>query len=117
MGVTLVRVKAKKLADKKKATLRDIVGVPSICRMTALILISSFFVAAQVALHFVYLTTETNRAIFSSFRHFETSEDVNKDPATVLLIIINALFALIYATLYIIEAIRSFLAFQRLQFS
>ena len=34
-----------------------------------------------------------------------------------MLIIINALFAFLYAILYIMEAIRSFLDFQRLQFS
>lgn len=64
-----------------------------------------------------YLETETNRAIFSSFKHFETSEDVEKDPVTILLLVSNVIMGLFYLVLYILEAIRTFIAFRRLQFS
>jgi len=63
------------------------------------------------------LTTETNRAIFSSFKHFKTSEDAAGDPFTIFLIIANVLFGLSYLVLYICEVIRSFLDIRRLQFS
>ena len=55
--------------------------------------------------------------MFSSFKHFETSEDLSKDPVTVLLIIGNALLGLFYVIIYVCEVIRSLLAFKRLQFS
>jgi hypothetical protein len=44
MGVTLVRVKAKNLQDKRKATLRDIVGVFSFKRLVFLIVLLLAFV-------------------------------------------------------------------------
>ena len=55
--------------------------------------------------------------MFSSFKHFETSEDLSKDAVTVLLIIANAVLGLLYVILYVCEVIRSLLAFKRLQFS
>lgn len=97
--------------------MRDIVGVFSFKRLTLLLLLLVGFVIAQTLLHFAYLTTETNRAIFSSYRHFKSSEDAEKDPGTIFLIVINGIFGLIYCALYIFEAIRSFLDFQRLRFS
>ena len=55
--------------------------------------------------------------MFSSFKHFQTSEDMDRDPLTVLLIIANVCFGLVYVVTYVIETIRSVLAFRRLQFS
>ena len=55
--------------------------------------------------------------MFSSFKHFQTSEDMDRDPLTVLLIIANVCFGLVYIVTYVIETIRSVLAFRRLQFS
>ena len=51
-----------------------------------LLVLLACFVIAQTLLHFVYLTTETNRAIFSSYRHFQTSKDADEDGTTVLLV-------------------------------
>lgn len=111
MGVTLVRVRGDKLKNKRQATMRDIVGILSVNRLVLLLVLLTFFVIAQTLLHFEYLTTETNRAVFSSFRHFQTSEDAEKDPFTTFLIVINVLFGVVYGILYIAEAIRSFLDF------
>ena len=131
MSLTYVRANEKKLQQKltgksddklvaperkrvNQVTYTDIVGVLSIKRLLGLILLLTCFIVVQTWLHIRYLTIETNRAIFSSFKHFETSEDMSKDPLTVILIIANALFGLFYAVLYILEAIRSFLSFRRL---
>ena len=114
MGITYVRVKAKKLSEQRNPSLYDIVGYPSLPRTFILVLILCSFVTVQTLLHFRYLITETNRAVFSSFRHFETSEDVSKDALTIVLIIANALFLLFYMVLFIAEAIRSYLAYRRL---
>ena len=42
---------------------------------------------------------------------------MDRDPLTVLLIIANVCFGLVYIVTYVIETIRSVLAFRRLQFS
>lgn len=134
LSVTYVRIKEKNLHKRPKkqeinttktrssnkydsVSLADIIGVLSIKRLLALVILLCSFVAVQTMLHLRYLTIETDRAMFSSFTHFETSEDLHKDPVTVLLIVANAAFGLFYAILYIFEVIRSFLAFRRLQFS
>lgn len=86
-------------------------------RVLILVFIIGGFVLAQTLLHLAYLTTETNRAIFSSFRHFKESEDVSKDPWTIILIYVNGLFVMVYLALFIAEAVRSYLDFRRLPFS
>ena len=117
-SVALVRVRGKKLiSQKKKATLEDITGVLSVRRLLGLLILLVGFVVAQSLLHYRYLTTETNRVIFSSFQHFKTSESLDQDGSTIVLIIINAIFALIYLGIFIFEAVRSFLDFQRLPFA
>ena len=91
--------------------MRDIVGFISVKRLVLLLVLLFLFVVAQTFLHLNYLVTETNRAVFSSFRHFKTSEDTEKDPSTVILIVTNVLFGAIYAILYVIEALRSLINF------
>ena len=121
LGVTRVRVSARKLKDKDKGdkgvSLNDIVGKVSPVRLLVLVILLVLFVYAQTMLHIRYLKTETNRAVFSSFQHFKTSEDIMKDPGTILLIFVNIAFGVIYIILYIFEVCRSLIDLNRLPYT
>jgi len=101
----------------RKVRLVDITGFLNIKRVALLGFAMAGFIIVQTLLHFAYLTTETNRAIFSSYRHFKSSEDVTEDPGTIILIVLNFAFSIAYLVLFIVEATRSCIDFNRLKFS
>ena len=70
VGLAYVRKKASEM-DTRKATIQDITGKLSRTRLFHILLLSTLAFIAQSVLHFLYLETETNRSVFSSFRHFE----------------------------------------------
>ena len=119
MGLVYVRARRKVLVSQKRrhVSLQDITGFLSLKRTCILLSLLVCFVVLQTLLHFAYLTTETNRAVFSSYRHFRTSEDVREQPGTAALIVLNALFGLAYLVAFFVELTRSCLDFNRLSFS
>ena len=117
-GLVYMRIRSKVLKQmNRKVRLRDITGFVNIKRASLILLALVGSVIVQTLLHFAYLTTETNRAIFSSFRHFKTSEDVREDPGTVILIVLNLLFGVAYIVIFLVEVTRSCIDFNRLKFS
>mmetsp|Transcript_45245 Transcript_45245/g.60045 ORF Transcript_45245/g.60045 Transcript_45245/m.60045 type:complete len:245 (+) Transcript_45245:834-1568(+) len=117
MGLVYMRKSNKVLSKKREVSLEDITGALSLKRAILLVLFLFSFTIIQTWLHLIYLTTETNRAIFSSFRHFKTSENLRHMPITLILIALNLLFGVIYIIAFIVELTRSCLDFNRLNYS
>ena len=115
LSIVLVRKTASQL-NARTATLKDLTGEVSRVRLTLLVLFCNLAWVCQNVLHFMYLRVETNRAVFSSFRHFETSAGSSPtDVRVAIMIVVNSAILLVYALLFIYGFISNLAHYKRLE--
>ena len=91
------------------ATIKDITGEISWKRLVCLLVFFNVAWIFQNVLHFVYLILQTDRSIFSSFKHFED----HQFGSITGLIVINSVILLVYALLFIYGFISNLANFKR----